>query len=230
MSNDQPSGNLWSRFWFTPVPTTGLQVLRLLSGCLFAFWLLSFLGHQVSFFSRACSTRKAIAPSGATPAGKAGQPARLVGGLPGGRKRRVLKRCASASPFFFLCGRRRDAGHERTPWVAVVSFLANPRPTTGAISLGILAFHLMIGHLLLGNGTAISPFRRTDRRTISSSATNCSQRGRPAAELRRWFRHAALANTLRDDYRDSGLHKLQIGDWWSGIAYWHASSAVSRRR
>ena len=44
-------GNAWTRFWFTPIPTTGLRVLRVLSGLLFCVWLLSFLGHQEAFFS-----------------------------------------------------------------------------------------------------------------------------------------------------------------------------------
>src|SRR5437868_11846064 len=53
--NNDPSiisvGNAWTRFWFTPISTIGMQCLRVLSGLLFLFWLLSFLGHQAAFFS-----------------------------------------------------------------------------------------------------------------------------------------------------------------------------------
>ncbi len=45
------AGNPWTRFWFTPIPITGMKVLRVLSGLLFLAWLLSFLGHQGEFFS-----------------------------------------------------------------------------------------------------------------------------------------------------------------------------------
>src|SRR5207247_1419906 len=48
---DGVPGNAWSRFWFSPVPTTGLQFLRVASGLLFCAWLLAFLGHQAEFFS-----------------------------------------------------------------------------------------------------------------------------------------------------------------------------------
>src|SRR5271155_5284006 len=45
------AGNPWTRFWFTPIPITGMKVMRVLSGLLFLAWLLSFLGHQSEFFS-----------------------------------------------------------------------------------------------------------------------------------------------------------------------------------
>src|SRR5262249_4027039 len=46
----QPS-NAWTRFWFTPISTTGMKCLRFGSGLLFLAWLFSFAGHQVELFS-----------------------------------------------------------------------------------------------------------------------------------------------------------------------------------
>src|SRR5262249_20446270 len=43
----------WTRFWLTPSEPTGLHILRLLAGLLFAAWLLSFAGARHALFGLA---------------------------------------------------------------------------------------------------------------------------------------------------------------------------------
>ena len=231
MNSEQPSGSLWSRFWFTPIPTTGLQVLRVLSGLLFSFWLLSFLGHQEGFFS----LTGWFDLQGYESVQRQGQQEALAGPIDwsllyiAGESRatfQVLYWFAVAVMLLFTLGvATRIMGI--CVWLLVVSFLANPAASfEGDYLLGVLAFHLMIGHLLLGqwNGNlSIAErilgskddflfrhwlFPRKFGERPMSHAANFS--------LRLLQIHVAIIIVT------SGLHKLQMGDWWSGAALWYA--------
>jgi hypothetical protein len=81
-------------------------------------------------------------------------------------------------------------------WIAVASFTANPVLDYDANALlNVLAFYLMIGCVLRG------------------------RRGRPSIGVNVAVRllqvHLALVVLV------SGLHKLQFGDWWAGVAFWY---------
>jgi hypothetical protein len=229
VSNDQPSGNLWSRFWFTPVPTTGLQVLRFLSGCLFAFWLLSFLGHQASFFSllglldteaiqalQAKNQQEALpAPLGWSALYLAGENAALFQAMYYG---------AILSFILFALGIATRLTSLLT-WVAIASFLANPATNyEGDYLLGILAFHLMVGHVLLGqwNGDLTIVERILGSKDDFLFAGLLWKRGERPPSYAANFAVRLLQIHFAMIIVTSGLHKLQIGDWWSGIAFWHA--------
>lgn len=230
MSNDQPAGNLWSRFWFTPVPPTGLHVLRLLSGCLFAFWLVMLLGHQESFFSlrgfldvealRELQSRRQqdalIAPLGWSILYVAGESAAMFQAL----------YLASIGVFvlFALGVATRVTGF--LSWLAVASFAASPAVNyDGDYLLVVLAFHLMLGYVFLGqwNGE-LTLFERIvgSRRDFLFAPMIWPRVEQPASysanfAIRLFQVHFAIIVFLT-----LGLHKLQNGDWWSGIAYWHA--------
>src|SRR5439155_26955419 len=84
-----------------------------------------------------------------------------------------------------------------------------------------LAFYLMLGHLFAGQRRAdLSPLarlfgelpawlrRRKEEDPQPSLAANLA--------LRLLQVHFALIVVT------AGLHKLQFGDWWGGVAYWYA--------
>lgn len=229
-NNEQPSGNAWTRFWFTAIPTTGIQSLRVLSGLLFTFWLLSFLGHQEGFFSlrgffdsegyRAIQAQRQQDALGAP----MGWSALYLAG----ENMLLFHLIYWASVFVILCFTLGIATRITGvfTWIAVVSFLANPATSfEGDFLLGILAFHLMVGHLLLGlwNGNLSVPeyilgskddflFARwffpqgNESRSLSYAANFM---------MRMLQIHVAVILVT------SGMHKLQMGDWWSGIAFWY---------
>jgi hypothetical protein len=102
----------------------------------------------------------------------------------------------------------------------VCSFTANPAIESDADPLlPLLAFYLMVGYLLLGQrsgnlsflGRLLGPtwpWRRAPAGgTPASLGANLA--------LRLLQVHFALVMLL------SGLHKLQFGEWWSGVAYWY---------
>jgi hypothetical protein len=107
-------------------------------------------------------------------------------------------------------------------WIAVVSFATNPVTSfEGEVLLGILAFYLMVGYLLLGLRDPGTPWGRrllgplfvgwrlapNDHLPRPSLAANLS--------LRLLQVHLALLVVT------NGLHKLQFGDWWAGVAFWY---------
>jgi hypothetical protein len=104
-------------------------------------------------------------------------------------------------------------------WLAVASFTANPAIAyDGDALLLMLTFYLMVGYLLLGwwHG-GLSSLERL------LGGWNCLLLGPPekppsvAANLgvRLVQVHFAIIVVV------SGLHKLQMGDWWSGTALWY---------
>ncbi len=221
-----PPGNAWTRFWFTPTPMTGLRVLRVLSGLLFCAWLLSFLGHQAEFFSlngwldaRGYQDVQRQ-PSMGAPVGWS--LLFLAGESP--RAFQTLYWLSVAMLVLFTLGiaTRVTAAYA---WFTVVSFLANPVISyEGDYLLAILAFYLMVGHLLAGfwNGN-LSPlellfgsrqdfvlaawfFPRTEVEQPPSYAANFMMR---LVQI-----HFVIIMVT------SVLHRLQIAEWWSGVAFW----------
>jgi hypothetical protein len=229
VSNEQPSGNPWSRFWFTPVPTTGLEVLRLLSGLLFAFWLLSFVGHQESFFSlrgwfdsegyRAIQAQRQQdalgAPLGWSILYLAGENAALF---------QSMYWTSIAVLLLFALGVATRIT-SILAWLVVVSFLANPATNyEGDYLLGILAFHLMIGHVLLGfwNGNLTFMEKLLGAKSDFLFGVVSGARDERAPSYAANFAIRLLQVHFAIIIVTSGLHKLQMGDWWSGIAFWYA--------
>jgi hypothetical protein len=114
-------------------------------------------------------------------------------------------------------------------WVIVVSFLANPAISYDAdFLLPILALYLMVGYLLYGlwsrnlsrlerllGPADASVFARWLSRS-RDEAEDKAQTGSYAANLtlRLLQIHFAIIVVI------SGLHKLQMGDWWRGVALW----------
>jgi hypothetical protein len=110
-------------------------------------------------------------------------------------------------------------------WVLVVSFLASPAVNYDAdYLLAVLAFYLMLGYVFLGQWS--QPLSLAGRilgprdAFLFASRGEDAERGNPpsyAANLavRLLQVHFALIMVV------SGLHKLQFGEWWGGVAYWY---------
>jgi hypothetical protein len=109
-------------------------------------------------------------------------------------------------------------------WVLVVSFSANPATTYDADSfLGMLAFYLMVGYLLYG---LMKPRQSLSAMLLGPKETWLFRRSAPGASENVSVSAAAnLAVRLIQVHFSiamvaSGLHKLQVKDWWSGNAAW----------
>src|SRR5262249_20056791 len=108
-------------------------------------------------------------------------------------------------------------------WVVVASFTANPAfEYEGDALLLMLTFYLMIGYMLLGQR---APGHSLLSRLLGSPRTwPLAAREHDDVEPRRSV-GASLALRLIQVHLavlfvTSGLHKLQFGDWWAGVALW----------
>lgn len=233
--------NAWTRFWFTPIPTTGLKCLRVLCGLLFFFWLFSFAGHQVEIFSlngwldtdtlselrrqqeeirreQAARGQKSIPqdPVGWSILYIAPDNVEVFQAMYWGSLAVLL--------LFTLGVATRITGV--LTWVIVVSFYANPITRyDGDFLLGILAFYMMIGHLVVGQWTGNLSiverlFGRRDDFLFSFWLWPRQDEATPDSHganlvLRMLQIHVIIVMLT------SVLHKLQIADWWSGVALWY---------
>jgi hypothetical protein len=217
----------WTDFWFTPADPIALAVLRVLGSMVFLYWLLPFAGDLQAFFglggwydARAyaeTSRLKELPPHLFTwsAAYWCGSNSTLL---------MLLYALSLAAIVLFALGVATRLTAVLT-WVAVVSFTANPAVAYDADPfLQMLAFYLMFGHLFLGLrgpgqsllARVLGPTRETwllgglwPRRCDAlppSIAANVA--------LRLLQIHFAIAMVA------TGLHKLQVSAWWSGLAPW----------
>lgn len=226
-------GNAWTRFWFTPIPTTGLHCLRVLSGLLFCAWLLSFLGHQAEFFSlngwmdaeayREVQELQRQPETPPAPIGPVGWSMLYLAGGSAAAFQAMYWGSILVLILFTLGVATRITGV--LTWIVVLSFLANPAISyEGDYMLGILAFYLMIGHLLVGhwhgNLTIAEHLLGSRRDFLFSGRLFPSAGAAPLSSganlvLRMLQIHFTIIILT------SVLHKLQMSDWWSGVALWY---------
>jgi hypothetical protein len=216
----------WSSFWFRGIDPLGLHVLRFLTGLLFLAWLAGFAGHQHELFGLQGwfddQAYREARPVG-TPAPISWSLVYLTGHNPlaldllfwGG---------LLAIGLFTLGVATRWTG--LLTWLVVASFVCSPAISYEADYLLILlAFYLLLGYLLLGlwNGprtwsrlllgapeALVWNWRRSSRAGDSVTPSVAAN-----VVLRLFQVHFALIITM------SGLHKLQFGDWWAGVAFWY---------
>lgn len=112
-------------------------------------------------------------------------------------------------------------------WLLIVSLLANPVTLAEPDQLlAIFSFLLMLGYLLLGQwhsrpswlGRVFGPARVWPLERASSA-------GVPDEKAPRSYAANLTVRLLQVHFAvvvlTSGLHKLQPGDWWSGVAFWY---------
>lgn len=214
----------WTAFWFTPVDPIGLHVVRLLAGLLFLAWLLPFAGHLNEFFSlEGWFDRQAYREASRLPDGAP---------IPIGWSLLYLCGSATALKAFYAVGLIVTALFTLgvwtrvtavLTWLVVASFQASPAFGYGADALiGLLSFYLMVGYVLLGQWSE-KPSRR--QRLLGSWDTFLLGRRKDAEEQPRSFAANLTLRLIQVHFAlvlvVSGLHKLQFGDWWAGVAFWY---------
>jgi hypothetical protein len=235
------TGNAWTQFWFAPIPTLGLHCLRVACGSLFLFWLLSLVGHQQAFFSQSgWLDRQALIEIQELERRNRAQQAQfftqsntppMIGWsilyLAGDDQEmfQLLYYGAFTVILLFTLGVATRLTGILT-WVAVVSFLSNPEFSYEAdCLLGILAFYMMIAYLLVGQWHGnLSLFERIlgsrhdflFARWLFAPAKQGDATSSTATFVLRLLQiHFVIILVT------SGLHKLQMGDWWSGAALFY---------
>ncbi len=213
----------WVRFWFNPTDPIGLHVLRVLAGLLFLAWLLPFAGHDEFFSLRGWFDTTAYSDAADLPEGPPHPFSWSLLYLCG--QNAVLLTTAYAFSVAILVLFTAGVWTRLTAvltWVVVGSYAASPATRSEAEPLVlILAFYLMVGYVFLGLRTAGQPWRL--RLLGESRLAGWFRRQGPTVDrpsvganlaLRLLQVHLAIAIVM------TGLHKLQYGDWWVGIALW----------
>jgi hypothetical protein len=229
----------WSRFWFAPRHAFGLHVVRLLTGILLLAWLLplatdvqAFFGLQGWFDRRAYVEAARLADG--SPKVIGWSPIYLAGSNPKAISAFYWGSISVLALFTLGVATRWTSV---LTWLVVVTFTANPAFDAEVDPLLLLlTLYLALGYLLLGlrdrqaswltrvlgsSDTLLlgGIFRRRDEASYQSIAANLA--------LRLIQVHLAIVIVT------TGLHKLQFGDWWSGVAFWyplHPTLEVTRDR
>jgi pimeloyl-ACP methyl ester carboxylesterase len=226
-----PTGwrNAWVRFWFTPTPPVGLHWMRVLAGLLFLSWLVPLAGERTALFGlhgwldKTAHIEASRLPPGAVPVPFGWS---LLYVEPSGGNETLVEAFwwggIAVIALFTLGVATRITGV--LTWLVIVSFLASPAssPDTDYL-LPILAFYLMLGYLLLGFwNSRLSPVERLlglHRGSVFALFTG--RRGEAAPSYAANFAIRLLQVHFAIIVVTSGLHKLQLGDWWRGAAYWY---------
>jgi hypothetical protein len=233
----------WVRFWFTPSDPIGLHIVRTLTGLVLLGWLLLTYGSQLESFLglNGWVDTKAFAEASRLPEGvftPSWSVLYLFGGDPTWMRIVFWASVVVLAAFTLGVLPRVTA---ILAWVIVASFTANPAfEHEGDALLQMLTFYLMVGYLFGGlmNGGGellawlVGPFVRgllglrapcpgtQLRRLLGPFVTwplspRTDGRGLAANMALRLLQvHLALI------FVTSGLHKLQFGDWWAGVALW----------
>ncbi|HQX50913.1 MAG TPA: hypothetical protein PLR25_13450 [Planctomycetaceae bacterium] len=217
----------WVRFWFRPIDPVGLHALRVLAGLLLIAWLLPMFGHAEALFGLdGWFDQDAYREAARLPLETQPQFGWSILYLCGTNSLLLKVMCAVAIVVLMLftlgIATRLTA---IASWVIAVSFTANPAFAYDADGLLVLlSFYLMIGYLFLN---------QTDRGQSMAARWLGSREqilffNRPAPDTRD-VRVSVAANValrllqvhLAMTIVASGLHKLQFGDWWAGVALWY---------
>jgi hypothetical protein len=217
----------WVRFWFAPVDPIGLHIVRFFAGLFFLASLLPFARHYAEMFGLGGwldsqgYREMAKLPEG-SPVPLSWSIYYLCGPNP------VLLGIVFWSSIAVLVSFTLGIWTRLTSiltWIALVSATANPAIAyDGDFLLTMPAFYLMVGYVVLGqrekNLSLVArllgkneawPFR------AAPSLENNEQKTSAGANfaLRLLQVHFAVVMLA------SGLHKLQFGDWWEGVAFWY---------
>lgn len=218
----------WIEFWFRPVEPVGLQMLRVLAGLLFIGWLLPLFGHLEALFGlEGWFDQQAYREAARLPEEMRPQFGWSILFLCGTHPLLFKATCAGSLVvlILFTLGIATRLTSIAS-WVVVVSFTANPALGDDADGLLVLlAFYLMIGYVFLNQtlshrSMATRLFGSREQILLFNRTSPASAfQGRPSVaanvSLRLLQVHLAMA------FVASGLHKLQFGDWWAGVALWY---------
>lgn len=224
----------WVDFWFTPTDPRGMHAVRVLTGLLLLAWLVPLAGELEAFFGlngwfdRQAYYEAARLPEAARPS--LGWSALFLAGT-NSLLLWVTYIISLAVVVLFTLGIAARLTATLT-WIIVVSFTANPAIAYDADTLlVILSFYLMIGYVLHGQSRAQSSLSarllggrgnwlfggRSKRQANASSPRANASSPSVAANVAMRLLQLHLAVVMVT----TGLHKLQFGDWWAGVALWY---------
>jgi hypothetical protein len=215
------------QFWFTPVDAIALHRIRFFFGIFFLASLLPFAGHQNDL----------LGLGGWFDQQAYGDIASLPEGSPFPISWSIYYLCGTSAILvdlvywlsivvlaLFTLGILTRLTSVLT-WVALASFTSNPAIAyDGDYLLTMPAFYLMMGYVLIGQRQANQSLlsRVLGPGLMRTSNTNTSERDSGPVEsvganlaLRLLQVHFAIVMLA------SGFHKLQIGEWWGGVAFWY---------
>lgn len=211
----------WLRFWFQPTEPTALHVVRVLTGVVLLWWW-GTMGVRLNEFHgpSALFDLKALAEAARLPSVPSETP---IGWSPIYLIRSpiglwTLYGAVMVNAVLWTLGfwtRVTSIG----AWLGVVAFTSNPALSFGGDSLLlVLTYCLMLGYFfhriedlakspmaILGSSDAIL-WRWLREPTAPSVGANLGVR---LVQV-----HVALIVAV------TGVHKLQLSVWWSGVAYW----------
>jgi hypothetical protein len=214
----------WIQFWFTPADRLALHVVRFLSGLLFFVWLLPLGSDLQNLLSwNGWFDLKALRELARLPGGNGQVASWSLLYLFGSDPNLLLTLYLTALGVFalFALGIATRLTAPLT-WVMVVSFTSNPAIEADADSvLNLLAFYLMVGYLL---DSLFVPGQTWLVRLLGRQPLGIFT-PRPAAPVATESVSANVALRLLQVHLaivlvTSGVHKLQVGDWWGGMAHW----------
>jgi hypothetical protein len=219
----------WTRFWFDPADPFPLHLARLLTGLVLLAWLLPLAGEVPAlfglhgWFDLQALKEAARLPNPPKPIGRdQWSLLYLAGSSTAGLK--AIYWASIAVLVLFTTGFATRLTAVLT-WAIVVSFTANPALDAELDPLlQLLTLYLALGYLLLGQRDwklswaerLFGPwdtvlfgrlFRRPERAAAGSVGANLAMRFLQV--------HFAILVVT------TGLSKLQVGDWWAGVAHWY---------
>lgn len=212
----------WINFWFTPVNPIGLHVVRMLTGILLLAWLLPLAGDIEGLFGlNGWFDTQAYVEAGKleTTPKPISWSLIFVAGTDTTTLRLVFWGAVLVIGLFTLGVAVRLTSV--LTWLIVASFTANPVVEFDAdVLFLVLTFYVMVGYVLLGQRRRFQSW--TDR-LLGSRETWLLGRSSEGAQpsvganlaLRLLQIHVALVVLT------SAVHKLQLGHWWAGYAFWY---------
>jgi hypothetical protein len=226
----------WVRFWFAPSDPIGLHIFRIAAGLLFLAWLLPFAGHVDSLFGmQGWFDMQAYKDAARLQAemrrqdmGEIFKPMSwsvvYLAGTSSQRLQAIYWGSIAVLALFTLgvCTRLTAI----LTWVIVVSFTVSPALEYDADGyLMFFAFYLMLGYVFFGqrsrNVSLLGRILGTRASWLLGRWPATEEENRPSVAANLTLRllqvHFALVMVT------TGLHKLQMGEWWSGVAFWYPS-------
>lgn len=215
------AADAWSRFWFSPVDPLAMGVVRSATGFVALAWLIALAGSADAVFGlNGWFDRHAFAEAAALPQGPprafGWSPLYLIGDHPAVLQLIYVAAIIIVGLLIIGVWPRLTAP---ATWLTIVSFGENPATETDdLVILGILSLYLAVGYGFLGfcgpgsisrrlaGPLVVGPFlpRATERPSLAANVA-----------MRLLQVHFAVVVVA------SGLHKLQFGDWWAGVALWY---------
>ncbi|MFO0846248.1 MAG: hypothetical protein U0797_28360 [Gemmataceae bacterium] len=220
----------WNRFWFAPTDAFGLHLVRVATGVLLLAWLLPLAGQVEPLFGlqgwfdhQAFVEARRLDPmSVPKPIARDNWSLLYLAGKSGAALQAMYWGSIAVLALFTLGIATRLTAP--AAWVVVVSFTATPLFDEEVDPvLHMLTLYLAVGYLLLGQWSwRQSLFGRLFGSSDGMLFSRLLRKAPPAPPsvganlaLRLLQVHFAVLVVT------TGLTKLQIGEWWSGVPHWY---------